>query len=738
MANNDGLLTNEERNRITGLIDSINSKKLTNDTIKVEAEVTANTDKVNSTIISLNQAADNIFDKFDRGSRNVNPLDIYNTFGVNVDSVDNTNTEINQQNWNKIYDELSLLTKIVNKDPKLIGNLFKLAGNENLRIVIGDDKSKNFYREIYKNSVIAETGKIPSNEEIEAKLTKDAHGGSVTGQAIIGIGMTHGKNDDSNHLMHEYAHQIFDRYINKLLPDEYKLNKSGNITDLKTLGDYAEAIDNRLNSNKYDNETKELAVKMSSLLKNMAISMPMINTGDKKKDEYLQNPGEVFARTFANYASNFSSNQLSNTLVKSGYGEYTPKITKEIYNGFQDLFGADTNGNILNKNKEMRQLMFIKNATNGHNVAEAISNILISNANQGNQAQSVSQINGIFKKLESVGMLNNLNISPIDFNNMSNAFLVGGFDDNVKNAMLSKLDKNHSYKSDAGYNLKHITEKIKQDSFTDSDIKNLASYVENFHSNMKIAGYDSLPTESINDVISAIRIINKSSLAGEYDFSGLRSTLQGELTKRPSNINDSKDAGNGHASFEDCVKSMCDTFKSNFANAIEQTANIFKHAFERAIGTYQNLNLGGAGTALSKININAAKDIDSNEFNNAISKRAFTMLGYYKNKTEDIIPSILNQEIDTKNILTDSEKTSLITFKTRIDNILKKSKGVESYRFGDKRTYAFTENEATELTDELFNLDEFYKTNISKSGISKKNWLLGIDAQSDQKKKNLL
>lgn len=721
MANNDGLLTTEEKNRISELIDSINNNGLTNDTIKVEAEVTANTESLDNKIISLNKAADEVFDKFDRGGRNVNPLDIFNMFGVNVDSVDNTNAEINQQNWNKIYDELGLLAKIVNKDPKLIGNLFKLANNgEGLRIIIGDESTKNFYRELYKNSVIAEKGKLPSKEEIEKALRKgDMGGGSVEGQMMIGVGMTHGKNLDSGYFMHEYAHQIFDRYINKLLQDEYKLTKSGPVTKLKTMNDYIEAIDRKINANKYDTETKEFAIKMSTLLKNMASSMPTINTGNKEDDEYWQKPTEIFARTFANYASNFSSNQLSNILVPSEHGQYTPKITKTIYNNFQDLFTSDTNGNILNQNKELRQLMFIKNANDSHIIVEAIRNILLSNANQNNQKQSVSQINGIIKKLKAIGMLDDLNISPIDFNRLTLAFTAGGIGDNEMDVLLSKIDKNYKYKSEAGYNLNHISNNIKKDIFTDSDIKDLANYVKDFHDNVKKFGYESLSTESINDVISAIQIINKSSLSNDYDFNSLRTSLKSELIKRPSNINDSKEVGTC-ANFEECIKSMCDTFKSNFANVIEQTANIFKHAFERAISTYQNLNLGKDGSTGGKTSINSVKDIVSNEFNNAISKRALTMLGHYKNKIEDIIPSILNQEIDTKNILTDSEKTSLITFKTRMDNILKKSKGVESYMFGDKRTYAFTENEATELTDELFDLDEFYKTNISKSGISKK------------------
>ena len=45
MADNDGLLTNEEKNTYEKLIESIDNAGLTNETIHVEAEVTANTEK---------------------------------------------------------------------------------------------------------------------------------------------------------------------------------------------------------------------------------------------------------------------------------------------------------------------------------------------------------------------------------------------------------------------------------------------------------------------------------------------------------------------------------------------------------------------------------------------------------------------------------------------------------------------------------------------------------------------
>lgn len=662
MANNDGLLTTEEKNRISELIDSINNNGLTNDTIKVEAEVTANTESLDDKIISLNKAADEVFDKFDRGGRNVNPLDIFNMFGVNVDSVDNTNAEINQQNWNKIYDELGLLAKIVNKDPKLIGNLFNLANNgESLRIIIGDESTKNFYRELYKNSIIAEKGKLPSKEEIEKALGKgQMGGGSVEGQMMIGVGMTHGKNLDSGYFMHEYAHQIFDRYINKLLQDEYKLTKSGPVTKLKTMNDYIEAIDRKISANKYDTETKEFAIKMSTLLKNMASSMPKINTGDKEDDEYWQKPTEIFARTFANYASIFSSNQLSNILVPSEHGQYTPKITKTIYNNFQDLFTLDTNGNILNQNKELRQLMFIKNANDSHTIVEAMRNILLSNANQNNQNQSVSQINGIIQKLKAIGMLDNLNISPIDFNRLTLAFTAGGIGDNEMDVLLSKIDKNYKYKSEAGYNLKHISNKIKQDKFTELDIENLADYVKNFHENVKKFGYESLSTESINDVISAIQIINKSSLSNDYDFNSLRTSLKSELNKRPTNINNSKEVGNC-ANFEECIKSMCDTFKSNFANVIEQTANIFKHAFERAISTYQNLNLGKDGSTSVKSSINSVKDVVSESLTSKDRHSVYSL----KSKIDKILAESSEDQIEINNILDQYDKIKTVVSKSR-------------------------------------------------------------------------
>ena len=146
MADNDGLLTNEEKNTYEKLIESIDNAGLTNETIHVEAEVTANTGKIDNQFISLNKAIDETLDTLDRGvNQHKGAFDIWNTFGVELDSSAFGQDDANKDRAEKdaIYDQLALLAKALNKDPKLLGTLTSL-NNKHLKLVLGKSGEKDY------------------------------------------------------------------------------------------------------------------------------------------------------------------------------------------------------------------------------------------------------------------------------------------------------------------------------------------------------------------------------------------------------------------------------------------------------------------------------------------------------------------------------------------------------------------------------------------------------------------
>ena len=626
MANNDGLLTNDERNTYSKLIESIDNSGLTNETITVEAEVTANTEKLDNQFVSLNKAIDNTLDTLDRGvNQHKGAFDIWNTFGVELDSSAFGKEDANKDRAEKdaIYDQLSLLAKALNKDPKLLGILTSL-NKKHLKIVVGEEGETGYLDQAIKvigfeNGVIDKRGYKKKDEY------HDVAGFVRLGNSVIAATKRdkYRPDDLNSTLFHEYGHLILQKFLNDIgveyenemtvvemidkLKSHLKYREKRKIEDydilVNTLID--KQLSGKITQQEYDKEYAKLdEVYNKPIEKTQALInvFENINTSssdkyaknDVKHHEYINDAHEVFARSFKNYISGIS-NITGGKRVNNNWNDilYTHEINNERLKTFSALFNLMNGENIAESQDILIKKMGEHKLKNGITSGEIIK--MIDNINQNTELSStLLQLTYIKKMLKEKNIdVTKFNYSPSDVEYIMNAwsFDTDAENEHYKNILYDFFSGDSQEKLDKFKELetlgKTITE-LRSNNATDK-INNLKKISET----LRKIGYDNLSKIDIDVLLEAYNSLDPES---KEEFKNLESSLKGALGRIPSGNSDEKIRAEfsdkvkeqcvGFNNFETCIKSLADTFKTQFESAIDNSANAFKLAFESAITSY--------------------------------------------------------------------------------------------------------------------------------------------------------
>lgn len=634
MADNDGLLTNEEKNTYEKLINSIDNAGLTNETIHVQAEVTANTEKIDNQFVSLNKAIDETLDTLDRGvNQHKGAFDIWKTFGVELDSSAFGQDEANKDRAEKdaIYDQLALLAKALNKDPKLLGTLTSL-NNKHLKLVVGKEGEKGYLDQAVKvigfeNGVIDKRGYKKKDED------SDVAGFVRLGNSVIASTKRdkYRPDDLNSTLFHEYGHLILQKILNDIgveYKDEmtveemiYKLK--GKINYLKKNKDSEYEIEKnslldkqlsgKITQEQFNKQSKEIdEIYNTSITKAEALLHVFENIDTRstskyaesnvKHHGYINDAHEVFARSFKNYVSGLSNitggKRVNDTLIDR---KYTRSINDETLKSFASLFGLMNGENIV-----ASQDMLIKNLGQ-HKLKKGITSSeiirIIDNINQNNDFSSaLLQLQYVKKMFKENNIdVTDFNYSPFDIEYIMNAWTFGTDTKNerYKNKLYNFFTGDSEEKLNKFKEVEELGKKIGNlpyDNTTDK-IKNL----KNISETLRKIGYDNLSKFDIDTLLEVYDSLDPES---KEDFKNLESSLKGALGRIPSANSDEKIRAEfsdkvkeqcaGINNFETCIKSLADTFKTQFESAIDNSANAFKLAFESAITSY--------GDVLARVN----------------------------------------------------------------------------------------------------------------------------------------
>lgn len=625
MADNDGLLTNEEKNTYEKLIESIDNAGLTNETIHVEAEVTTNTEKIDNQFISLNKAIDETLDTLDRGvNQHKGAFDIWNTFGVELDSSAFGKEDANKDRAEKdaIYDQLSLLAKALNKDPKLLGTLTSL-NNKHLKLVVGKE-GENGYLDQAVKVIGLENGII----DTRGYNKKDVAGFVRLGNSVIAATKRdkYRPDDLNSTLFHEYGHLILQKILNDIgvqyedeMTVEEMINKlKGKIKYLEKNKDAEYNIEKnslidkqlsgKITQEQFNKRSKELdEIYNTSLAKAEALLHVFENIDTRSTSKYaesnvehrgyINDAHEVFARSFKNYVSGLSNitggKRVNDTLLDRNY---THSINDERLKSFASLFKLMSGENIV-----ASQDMLIKNLGQ-HKLKKGITSSeiirIIDNINQNNDFSSaLLQLQYVKKMFKENNIdVTDFNYSPFDIEYIMNAWTFGtdAKNERYKNKLYNFFTGDSEEKLNKFKEVEELGKTIGNlpyDNITDK-VKNL----KNISETLRKIGYDNL---SKFDIDTLLEVYNSLDPDSKEEFKNLESSLKGALGRIPSGNSDEKIRAEfsdkvkeqcvGFNSFESCIKSLADTFKTYFESAIDNTANAFKLAFESAITSYGNV-----------------------------------------------------------------------------------------------------------------------------------------------------
>ena len=626
MADNDGLLTNEEKNTYEKLIESIDNAGLTNETIHVEAEVTANTEKIDNQFISLNKAIDNTLDTLDRGvNQHKGAFDIWNTFGVELDSSAFGKEDANKDRAEKdtIYDQLSLLAKALNKDPKLLGTLTSL-NNKHLKLVVGKEGEKGYLDQAVKvigleNGIIDKRGYKKKDED------SDVAGFVRLGNSVIASTKRdkYRPDDLNSTLFHEYGHLILQKFLNDIgveykdeMTVEEMINKlKGKINYLKKNKDAEYEIEKnslldkqlsgKITQEQFNKQSKEIdEIYNTSITKAEALLHVFENIDTRSTSKYaeskvehhgyINDAHEVFARSFKNYVSGMSNitggKRVNDTLLDRNY---THSINDERLKSFASLFELMNGENIV-----ASQDMLIKNLGQ-HKLKKGITSSeiirIIDNINQNSDFSSaLLQLQYVKKMFKENNIdVTDFNYSPFDIEYIMNAWTFGtdAKNERYKNKLYNFFTGDSEEKLNKFKEVEELGKTIGNlpyDNITDK-IKNL----KNISETLRKIGYDNL---SKIDIDTLLEVYNSLDPESKEEFKNLESSLKGALGRIPSGNSDEKIRAEfsdkvkeqcaGFNNFETCIKSLADTFKTQFESAIDNSANAFKLAFESAITSY--------------------------------------------------------------------------------------------------------------------------------------------------------
>lgn len=569
---------------------------------KVNIDLSIDTSDAENSISRVNQ----MYIDLDRNGRNVTPLDIRDTFNVDVSASDinNVSPADTQKLWNSQYDQLLALSKVLNTNPKAIGLISSLNNKElgRLKLFVSDDKYASSIIDGYKQQYL-NRGEMYDKKDIDESLKKiygDNYSQHVHGMQYSNEGIISSTNKNDITLGHEYGHIIFENLLNKYVkdPNEAKLYAKRGWNEFKKY----------IESNLKKNINKDSYNEFINLLENMNN-----HTSISSNDSYANNVNEIFARTFADYLTIFRRNTMDKfEFSKNNIYKYTgnkeggfPTLEKnELYKAFSDFFtkyGIDESN--VNKNITVDMIESISRNINKHRLSNAdiIKNLssiqtlehykefiklYSDNGNYAFTTDEAKRINDIILPELALrlynGDVNDINsmerITKSLFLEFKNNMTM--FDEKFENKVLfSSVLSNIKTKLKNKYIDKHGIYKEIDD--------NILSYIRN-------NGYGDFSKETL-DELNTIFDMSKQYLSQEesINIKKFQTTLSAERIKRNNdsaskNITDNLKSINLSA-FETAIKSLSDTFKTEFTVAVSKVANEFKNSFEVAIRSYNGV-----------------------------------------------------------------------------------------------------------------------------------------------------
>ena len=644
-----------------------NSSNLNAD-VQITVHTNSDNTDINNSFIDLNKQIDNTLDSLDRRvDQHKGAFDIWKTFGVELDTESFGSDDANKDRTDKdaIYDQLALLAKVLNKNPKLLGTLTSLNG-KNLKLVLGDFNNRADYLNRADKLVDLESGTITTPQGYNKNT--DTLGFTGQGHNIIAAPKQPNQTEFEETLFHEYGHRILNKILKELnishtIQGETVTEFINRLKQMNTFASATEIQDNALNKfligqidqdkfndifehpEKYQKQPNPKINTIIKLFENINNSPELLNH-DKKDKNYVNDVDEVFARSFANFMSSMSDYYSKKRVNSELYGYNvlnTRHYNTDIHESFLDFFDLLGGENLIGGNGNLESLFttITKRKFKGLNSTE-MTNYLVNILNHGLNTETVD-------KLDDDAFLEISNSVKSQLNVLSDIFQDNHIDltkykfspTNIYKIFNSSFYKNsHSY-FDENENEHLVNQELIHDLLgakTPQEVEKLkkiakvGQYIENFQTKemtpmfrkgvlkqvnqiLKETGYDILSKEEI-DILNT----NISKLTPEYrdnqDIKNLSTSLEDAMKKIPTSDIENKDEKkyeekikqevSSFNSFADAIKSLSDTFKNNFESAIESSASYFKKAFESAIVSY--------GDVLARVGVNKTNPFTDNTF----------------------------------------------------------------------------------------------------------------------------
>lgn len=625
-----------------------NSSNL-NENIDINLNANLNTKDVDDSIVNLDKKIDETLNVLDRGiDQHKGAFDIWKTFGVDLDTESFGSDDANKDRTDKdaVYDQLALLAKVLNKNPKLIGTLTSLNG-KNLKLVLGDSNNRADYLNRAEKVIDLEHGIISDSKKYDSNTT--TVGFISRGHNTIAASKSNGKDVLDSTLFHEYGHLILERLLDSV-DIQHGYSKKTVSEFIDTLQNYQSdnqsSIDNSIEDRKrieediqrYENKIKEkqndrfvdlwtrrLKQRKHSLIDideyintkreqnnkilNLIELFNNINNAPDKlgDDEYIDNVHEVFARSFKNYILSMSTisggKPVSDTVEDIDDINYTQAYNNNIKKSFIKIFNDLEGENISSSYQILFDRISGKNLK-GLNTTE-ITNI-INRIAMDSHSDSDSAIDAIQTFLEYVKN-NNINLSKYKYSptNIANIeSMYASYDDDVHtilyNLLASSTDENQRNR------IKKLGElgRLIQSNASFENIQKISEI-------LRETGYDNLSVDEIKKIRNKFYVLTDDE---QRMFRDMDSSLDAAMTKIPTSETENikyeekiKQDVESFNAFADVIKSLSDTFKNSFESAIENSASYFKKAFESAIVSYGDV-LARMGSGKNPFTDNAVKD----------------------------------------------------------------------------------------------------------------------------------
>lgn len=628
-----------------------NSSNLNAD-VQITVHTNSDNTDINNSFINLNKQIDDTLNTLDRRvDQHKGAFDIWKTFGVELDTESFGSDDANKDRTDKdaVYDQLALLAKVLNKNPKLLGTLTSLNG-KNLKLVLGDSNERADYLNRANKLAYVEHGYIINKKEYDNNT--DTIGFTGKNHNIITAPKSKNQNELDETLFHEYGHRILNKILDELgishnvkgetvtqFINRLKI-KNSSLTALdvqkKAREDFINAkidgntyVDMFHNPEKYitkPNKKIDTIIDLFTVINNDPL---LLNKGSKK--DYVNDFQEVFARSFANYVAgmaNFYTDKRVN-IEKNKYNTVNTKLYNStmdqnfvkflsLLNG-ENLIGKDYD-NLLNFDTEY-QILTGRNfkGKNSTEITKRLLNILNSSKGGDFFNLSYSKMDSL-KTIKQILTDNHIELSKYNFS-PTNIYKI-----------LSSLGYNSAYieKDENGNQISSIKNIVHEilGVKTNQDIENLEklSKLGKLIEKIKDIG-DKIPGITINNIKDVYNILSEIGydnlskeeieiLRSSYDklpthvktnLRGYKTSLDAAMSKIPTSDIENKNENyyeekikqdvTSFNSFADAIKSLSDTFKNNFESAIESSASYFKKAFESAIVSYGDvLARVGSGT----------------------------------------------------------------------------------------------------------------------------------------------